>query len=419
MKNEQVTEVKTIVLRDIEPLLKQKLGDHVVVENFTSENLVPPGENYGSTILKVDVDLKRGLSGKEEQIHLIAKMLPPTEFQRLVFNSSKTFFKEIFMYETIMPAYNKLELESGLKSNEIFNFLPKFYGSRSSLQPDVDVDDDAVFMMENLKANGYYHGVRSVGYDYEHSKVAVQALARFHALGMAVKQKKPGLFEVFKMHAKVTPVEGGPNNEIFNLTLKLIKEDPEMSVHYDKCKKVIDDIGFRGFWSDIPREPWMTIIHTDFWVNNVLFHQDSTGKIDDVKFIDFQTYTYSSALRDLQLYLFSSVNLDVTDEQLETLMDLYYETLVKRLTELKCNTKAFDNEGFWAKMKQDGPYEFIHLALMVKVLTMDVKETEFSILKMESAISEYEGNKTFVDRLRRLLLYFCKRNWLPTADGTS
>nr|XP_033320834.1 uncharacterized protein LOC117217379 isoform X1 [Megalopta genalis]XP_033320835.1 uncharacterized protein LOC117217379 isoform X2 [Megalopta genalis] len=417
MKDNETAEMKEIVLREVEPLLRQKLGDHVVVENFTVEPLLPPGENYGSTILKVDVDLKKGQDGEQEQLHLIGKMLPPTEFQRRIFNSSKTFVKEIFMYETIMPAYSKLE--ASLKPKEVFNFLPKFYGSRMSLQPDVEMDDDAVFLMENLKAYGYYHGVRSVGYDMEHSKVALQALARFHALGMAMKQKQPGLFHMFKMHSKTYSIDAAPDSDMFEATLNTIKEDPDMCVYYDVCENVVNDIVRKGFWGDVPREPWMTIIHTDFWVNNVLFHRDDKGKIDDVKFVDFQTYVYSSALRDVILYLFTSVEVDITDEQLESLLDLYYETLLKRLNQLKCDTKAFDKELFLEKLKEDAHYEFVHLLMMIKIMTMDIKESNFDYDNMHTAIIDQEDSKTFVDRLRRVVLYFCKRNWLPVDEKTS
>lgn len=156
-------QLKEIVLRDIEPVLRQWLGDHVNVENFTSKSLLPPGENYGSTILSVEVDLKDRNSGKKEKLHLIAKMCPPTEFQRRIFNSARTFTKEIFMYETIMPAYNKLELECGLKKSEVFDILAKFYGSRLSLHPDGEFDDDAAILMENLKVEGYYTGDRTIG----------------------------------------------------------------------------------------------------------------------------------------------------------------------------------------------------------------------------------------------------------------
>lgn len=165
-----VFEMKQVVLRDLDSVLK--IEDQMVVENYTTKSLLPPGENYGSTIFSVHIELKNKITEKKEDLHLIAKMCPPTEYQKELFNSSRTFIKEIFMYETIMPAYNKLELECGLKKNEVFELLPKFYGARLSLQPDGEFDEDAVLLMENLKVKGYYSADRATGiYMYIHTYI--------------------------------------------------------------------------------------------------------------------------------------------------------------------------------------------------------------------------------------------------------
>ncbi|CAK9805438.1 hypothetical protein ANTPLA_LOCUS4509 [Anthophora plagiata] len=410
--NDNECQMQEVVLRDIEPILRQRLGDHVIVENFTTKSLLPPGENYGSTILSVHVELKHGNNGKKEELDLIAKMCPPTEYQRRVFNSSRTFMKEVFMYDSIIPAYNKLEIECGLKKNEIFEILPKFYGFRLSLQPDGEFDDNAVILMENLKIKGYYTGERCIGYNLEHAEVAVKALARFHALGMAMKQKKPGIFEVYKMHAKCLQVEGNPDS-MFRLVLQRIKEDPEINSHYDKCYKILTGLKFEELWTEVPREPWTSIIHSDFWVNNVMFHRNDNGKIDDVKFVDFQIYLYGSPIRDLIFFLYSSVDIEVTEDQIEDLMDLYYETLINTLKKMGCNTDNFTKEGYKTKMAEDSTREFIHSCFMLKVLTLDVKEIDnFNCDKMHSVMHDYAGSKMFNDRLRRLVLCFVNRNWL-------
>ncbi|CAL7944486.1 unnamed protein product [Xylocopa violacea] len=405
-------EMKEIVLRDVEPVLRQKMGDHVIVENFTAKSLLPPGENYGSTIMGVHVELKNKDTEKKEDLHLVAKMSPPTEYQKRIFNSARTFVKEVFMYETIVPSYNKLQLECGLKKSEVFDILPKFYGSRLSLQADGDFDDDAVIFMEDLKVSGYYHGDRAIGYDLEHSEEAVKALAKFHALGIATKQKKPGMFEVFKMHAKFLQIEGSPDN-LFKMVLVCIKEDPEMSPYYDRCNKILTGLTMDELWTDVLREPWTSIIHSDFWVNNVMFHRSEKGKVDSVKFIDFQMYMYASPMRDLLFFLYSSVNDDVTEEQIEDLMDLYYEILLNTLTKMGCNTEQFSKEDYKAKMAEDAVREFVHLCFMIKVLMLDTKEiNDFNVDKMETVICDHAGNKKFVDRLRKLVLTFVKRNWI-------
>lgn len=146
-----------IVLRDLEPLLRAK------VLKYTTEPLLPPGENYGSTIFRVNLVIQK--SGQEETLNLVAKMLPSSEYQRTIFDSPFTFKKEIFFYRELIPAYQKLERDFGFKEHEIIDVLPKFYGARLSLnEAEVDkVDDDAVILMDNLLAKGFHLGNRREG----------------------------------------------------------------------------------------------------------------------------------------------------------------------------------------------------------------------------------------------------------------
>jgi len=101
MSNDQ-QQLKTIELHELQPILSRTFGDRLIVIRYTTKNLLEPGENYGSTILSVHAVIKRNDEAEEEDLHLVAKMLPPTEFQRQMFDSSYTFKKEIFMYENIM-----------------------------------------------------------------------------------------------------------------------------------------------------------------------------------------------------------------------------------------------------------------------------------------------------------------------------
>lgn len=156
-------QLKTIELRELQPLLRRAFDDRLIVVRYTTKNLLPPGENYGSTILSVHAIIKRDNDADEEDLHLVAKMSPPTDYQKTMFDSPYTFRKEIFMYENIVPYYNQLEREAGLEEDQLFDILPKYYQSRMSLDPEVDFDDDAIILMENLTARGYYIGVRSKG----------------------------------------------------------------------------------------------------------------------------------------------------------------------------------------------------------------------------------------------------------------
>ncbi|XP_050454122.1 uncharacterized protein LOC126852884 [Cataglyphis hispanica] len=407
MNNE---ELKTIELRELQPILSRTFGDQLIVVRYTTKNLLQPGENYGSTIFDVHAVIKRNDEAEEEDLYLVAKMPPPTQFQRKIFDSPYSFRKEIFMYEVILPHYNKLERDSGLKEDELFNILPKYYQSRLSLDPNVDFDDNAVILMENLKKRGYYICDRTKGCDFEHARIAIRAMARFHALGMAVKYKQPEYFEVLKEHSKCIKLETEDFAHMQSDILKRIAEDPEIAVHVDRCNAAMTNSFKYGLWDALPDEPWSTIIHSDFWVNNIMFHRDENGRVDNVKFVDFQNYLFFNPLREMVFYLFSSTN--VSDDRIEQLMDLYHETFVAVLTQMGCDTESFTREKFDAKLASDAKFEFMHLIFMLKILTLNVQEDEFSTKDMRNFMRTYQGNEAFVQRQRKIISYFVQRDWI-------
>lgn len=228
-----------------------------------------------------------------------------------------------------------------------------------------------------------------------------------------MKQKKPGIFEVFKMYAKYLQVDAGDTDDMFKPILDQIKNDPEMSPYFDRCKKLLTEESLATLWTENLREPWTTIIHSDFWVNNVMFHRNPKGKIDSVKFVDFQIYVYGSPTRDLLFFLYSSLAKDLAEDQVEDLMDLYYESLVNMVNKMGCNVDALTKEDFKKKLAEDAVPEFVHLCFMIKVLTLDTKEiNDFNYDKIETVMMNYAGSQLFTDRLRNVVLCFVKRNWI-------
>ncbi|XP_014482365.1 PREDICTED: uncharacterized protein LOC106748410 [Dinoponera quadriceps] len=407
-------QLKTIELRELQPLLRRTFDDRLIVVRYTTKNLLPPGENYGSTILSVHAVIKRDDDADEEDLHLVAKMSPPTNYQRNMFDSPFTFKKEIFMYENILPYYNQLEREAGLREDELFDILPKYYQSRMSLDPEIEFDDDAVILMENLTARDYYVGVRAKGYDLEHSRVAIRAMARFHALGMATKEKRPEHFEMLKKRAKCLDFKVKDFEDVHNVMLNKMQEDPDIAVHIDRCKAVLDTAidETNSLFTATPDEPWSSIIHSDFWVNNIMFHRDEEGRVDDVKFVDFQNYLFLSPVREMVFYLFSSTTEEVQENHIDELIDLYHETLISVLERMDCDTRPYSRKEFDAKLPGDAKLEFTHVCFMLKVLTLDTKETEFNYDKIKNIMVSYRGNDVLLQRLRIVVLYYVKHNWI-------
>jgi len=192
--------------------------------------------------------------------------------------------------------------------------------------------------------------------------------------------------------------------------LKTVAEDPQLAVYADRCEVVIRDSSDLDVWTMTPDEPWSTIIHADFWVNNIMFHRDENGRVDDIKFVDFQNYLFLSPLREMVFFLFSST--DVSEDCLEELIDLYHETFLAVLDRMDCNTEQFTREKFDAKLFSDAKLESMHIFFMLKILTVDVQATGLKHDNIKDFIATYQGNKMFMQRLRKVVFYFVKHNWI-------
>lgn len=143
-----------MVLRDLQSLLKKSIDDQVIVSEYETVNFLPIGENYGSTVLKVSVKIKRSENGPDEDLELVAKMAPATEIQRKFWDITRIFKREIFVFKELAAAYREVQMNAGLEN--LAGFLPKCFGSRLSLNPESEeADMDVVLLLENLSYRGY------------------------------------------------------------------------------------------------------------------------------------------------------------------------------------------------------------------------------------------------------------------------
>lgn len=418
-----------VKLRELESLLREK-GNDLIVVDYSTESLLPPGENYGSTILKVDVVVKKSPHDEEEKLHLVAKMLPATEFQRDIFDTPYTVKKEIFLYEELLPTYRSLEREFGFKDDELFDVAPRLYGARCTLKPDSsEVDDDAVILMQNLKVLGYYcmdkkkgsylisnHFITKKincydfsGFDLIHAKVAVAALARFHGLGIATKQHKPELFENIKNRAKSLKFSESFDIRVpQNYFLKIFREDPVMCRHYDIMKVALTE-DQNNMYFGTPPEPWATIVHSDFWVNNIMFRNK-----EEVKFVDFQNFLFLSPMRELVFCLMVNLEDEVMKHDFDYLLDYYYKKLIETLKRMKCDTSQFGRDSFEERLKIDAYQEFSHIPILLKVMTTAVEEGDEHVA--EHMFMETGVNALLEQKLCRVVLKYAEKGWFNNKD---
>jgi len=244
---------------------------------YRTSMVTQPGENYGSVLLAIHDQLQR-LDGELFEEQLVAKIPPTDPKYWQFFQPERTCLTENAVYKVLAPALTSLQDEVGIPAEKQFKGFSRYYGSRVSLDSNSSkVDQNAVLVLENLRSSGYVSGQRLRSYDLPHTLLAIRYMAEFHALPLALRLLRPKLFreevlpffQKFDWHAAApewkTVMKAETLEDIRRVTnndFKLVARVKELS---DKFFE------FLAADADKPDGPFTSIIHCDFWINNLMF----------------------------------------------------------------------------------------------------------------------------------------------------
>lgn len=141
------------------------------------------------------------------------------------------------------------------------------------------------------------------GLDFDHAKMAMRELARFHALGMAVKYKRPEFFEQSKPIVNALPfyLDNSEFEDVMAHTFKLICSDPRTAEYEGRVKAAVDaNKGWDSFKEIKAVEPWVSYTHGDFWVNNMMFRQGTR-----ILFLFRYTLWIQNVLQNIDQYTYT------------------------------------------------------------------------------------------------------------------
>ncbi|XP_018569809.1 uncharacterized protein LOC108909861 isoform X2 [Anoplophora glabripennis] len=302
-------------IEKLQEVLSGYIKKSQIISDKKITNLTAPGENFGSVMLKLDITLKDEKDGTEEELHAVAKMIPARESQRTLFNIQVTFKNEI----------------------------------------------------------GYGVVDRHVGFDLETAQLILKDLAAFHAIPLALKLRKPEVFE-----SKIRPYlarfvrPSSPHNEqLYSTFIEIFQESNKCVPWMPKMKEVLKIN--ETLQNAAPREPFSTIIHGDAWVNNIMLKFQNRLPVGD-KLIDFQICDYNSPAIDVFFFLFTSVQLSVLQDNFDGLIEFYHKHFISHLEKLKCDTAPFSLPKFLEEMKAATPFHLLHTIFMLLLVVFGKKE---------------------------------------------
>ncbi|KAG6558348.1 EcKinase 16 [Microplitis demolitor] len=400
-------------IKSLRSFLTEVISGELNIESYDPNELLA-GENYQSKIISAVVKItKKKDIDQNDNLYIIVKMVPMNKDYLEISDLYLLFDKEIFMYKTILPAYKRFEIDSGFNESEVLEFAPLYYGGK--LNPNAGgkwhEDDNTFIVLENLRTQGYYKIDRKTGADLDHSKLAIQAMAKFHSIGIAMKHKNPEGFELLKK--KCTPATPKyPQNwvAVIKYIFQLIASDPMIQNYYDSCQKLYAlELNNQEYVSS---EPWSSIIHGDFTTLNILFHRYSNKTIpDDVKFVDFQNHTFTSPMRELACFLMTCTTQKVFHNHYDELRDLYYETLMNRLTLFGVDTELYSKESFITQYRYDVRSYFSYFITVPKILTLDFDINNKDVGDLPNLLINSPLKDEYRERLRDVILLYHNSGW--------
>lgn len=400
-------------VEDLGGLLSHSFKNGLQIKNMEWKPLTDPGENFGSIIIAINLDVVQ--KDRKETLNLVCKLPPKTTYLIELFNSPLTFKKELYFYDRLAPEIINVQLESGIKPDDVSTIVPRFYGGRLGRQDPEKFDEQAAIIMENLKCAGYTIRDRIDGLDKKHMEYAINELAKLHAIIICLKTRQPEFFEKIGLQVLEPPVDPSTKSCVFDMINKAfedIKNIEEAKPYLERVDKTIQ-YGNEQEDSYVPEEPWATLVHSDFWVNNMMFRYDKSSNISDMKIVDFQLCMYDYGVNDLIFFVISSAKKEIIDSDLDYMIELYYDCFIKCLRSLNMDTEKFPKSKYMEIVNYCGPIKFKQCIMMVQVIQANRGAApKLESINSKEAFLNIEGGNTKREKLLHILSVFDRKGWL-------
>ncbi|XP_025410426.1 uncharacterized protein LOC112683561 [Sipha flava] len=322
---------KTVDLSFLQSMM-DKIEPGVKIDSYESKLGSKRGDNYTSMLYRIKLFGERGWTKS-----LIYKCLPENKQTRSKYKSEMLFNNEMTFY---VKSYTALmEYQELKRFTDTFNSVPKCYFARSD-----------IIVLEDMRCKGFTMLDRKKGLDFDHCKAILRGLGKFHGLSLSMKVDEPEKFkrciseaikEVYYKSENELWYKGYYRRAAENAKKMLESEltEDEKPKYLEKFRKHVNPESFFGDMVELvsPKEPLAVLCHGDCWTNNFLFQYALDGSISEISVVDFQMARYGSPALDLVSLLYCCTGVELRRRCLPALMDEYYDSVSRILTQTNCS----------------------------------------------------------------------------------
>ncbi|XP_030565759.1 uncharacterized protein LOC115766089 [Drosophila novamexicana] len=363
------------------------------------------GENYASVMTRINVEYKDKNLLKHKDTFLIKTTFSGKDPAAHLLEQYGIYVREMDMYEEVLPKLAKIIQQ------ELGDQRKMFAGTVN-----VDRERDSI-MFEDMSLDKYTVADRIKQLDLPHTRLVLEKLAEFHAAGVALNEKQPGIYAnkydrcFFNRHTRAyKPIM----QNMLRALITSIEDDKLMHQRYTaKLNGVIDHImEYSERTMELNEGDFATLCHGDLWTTNIMFNYLPNGRPNNMIFIDFQFSVWSSPAIDLHYFFSTSVQDELHNHKQTELVQFYYQKLMEALTKLKFGGYVPSLFEFQLQFEARAFYS-IFCSLVFLPAMLHSGSEEFSI---EKALSNSESDialrvsiyktEIFQKKLRTILPFF-------------
>ncbi|CAH0401102.1 unnamed protein product [Chilo suppressalis] len=336
----------------------------------------------------------RIIAPNKEDIKFFVKVAALGTEARTVLPTS-IYFTEQYVYKRLAEIYKNIEDKHKVPLEHRFVF-PIVYGYS-------DTELEEVIVLQDLAAEGFTVQDRFTSFDWHYASAAVQQIARFHALSIAMQHDFP---EDYKEVSETFKFRKSKDQSMFNMvqqtannSIGLIK--PE---YRERVEKYLEEYLPKAMatYYDIPPRPVLN--HGDFRMSNIMHRKRQDGSVEAI-LIDYQILHISSCVKDLMFFIFTGSDAEFRRHHYQQLLQHYYNELRCALTTLDLHPdKVFPKEEFDADLKENqhlGLLFALH-ALPVVMVAEEKAPAPSEVLGMENFM-QIEATQLCKDRLNEVV----------------
>ncbi|GAB0096102.1 uncharacterized protein DMENIID0001_115680 [Sergentomyia squamirostris] len=353
--------------------------------------LTKTGDSYLSEVYRLQVEVESSTSGNVEFLNFVIKTMPKNIGRRKTFRSTDFFRNEITFYKNVIPAFEEFQ-----KSRNARNPFKDYAGCFASF---CDGENDYL-ALDDLGQYGFRPTDRHDGLDYDHCRLAVECLARFHSVSIAFRNQEPKKFA--EITEKIQETYYSPGFKIWHSNflksqIKVVQdavhnEYPETLIE-EKMLKFTQENLFDVLVNATTTKSSLSVIgHGDCWAPNFLVNYetspDTGSKIPkEIKIIDFQLARYASLSIDLSFFIYVCTTHSLREKHYGDLLQAYHSSCCQMLKDLGSDPSIFPYTALVEEMRKYGRVG-VGMAMESLLFSIMPKEDAFdlNIIKGDQAI---------------------------------